>query len=132
VCSRALSPFCSTMFRTGGTTGQAQLAVAAISRLEVDVAARPESGFAAVLGSCVRASSSKTRRPALPPETQRQADAAEPSHPRQRPRGDSQTRIIGFFRFGIAALAGTVEGVRWVVEGGHVTDSHSAGSLPTK
>jgi hypothetical protein len=40
------------MFRTGGTTGQAQLAVAAISRLDVDVAARPESGFAAVLGSC--------------------------------------------------------------------------------
>lgn len=49
VRSWALSSFCSTMFRKGGTTGQAQLAVAAISRLDVDVAARPESGFAAVL-----------------------------------------------------------------------------------
>src|SRR5665811_894710 len=84
------------MFRTGGTTGQAQLAVAAISGLDVDVApfvGTTRERFAAVLGSCVRASSSKTRRPALPPETQRQADAAEPSHPRQRPRGDSQTGI---------------------------------------
>src|SRR5665647_1014374 len=94
--SWALSSFCSTMFRTGGTTSQAQLAVAAISRLDVDVApfvGTTRERFAAVLGSCVRASSSKTRRPALPPETQRQADAAEPSHPRQRPRGDSQTGI---------------------------------------
>jgi hypothetical protein len=53
----------------GWDDGHAQLGVAAISRLDVDVAARPESGFAAVLGSCVRASSSKTRWPALPPES---------------------------------------------------------------
>jgi hypothetical protein len=69
VRSWALSSFCSTMFRKGGTTGHAQLGVAAINQLYVDVDARPESGFAAVLGACVRASSSKTRRPALPPES---------------------------------------------------------------
>jgi hypothetical protein len=34
-------------------------------------------------------------------------------------------------RFGIAALAGTVGTVRWVVEGGHVA-VHSAGLLPTQ
>ena len=84
------------MFGTGGTTGQAQLDVTAISGLDLDVApfvGTTRERFAAVLGSCVRASSSKARRPALPPETHRQADAAEPSHPRQRPRGDSQTGI---------------------------------------
>jgi hypothetical protein len=84
VPSWALSWFCSTMFGVGGTTGQAQLDVAAISRLDVDVApsvATTRERFTAVLGSCVRAFSSKTRRPALPPETHPQTGAAGPSHP---------------------------------------------------
>ena len=66
------------MFRT---TGQAQPDVAASNGLDVDVApfiGTTRERFAAVLGSrgdflmatdSIRASSSKTRRPALPPET---------------------------------------------------------------
>jgi hypothetical protein len=69
VRSWALSSFCSTMFRT---TGHARFDVAVINGLDVDVApfiGTTRERFAAVLGSRVRASSSKTRRPALPPET---------------------------------------------------------------
>jgi len=70
------------MFRT---TGQAQFDVAAINGLDVDVApfvSTTRQRFAAVLGSRVRASSSKTRRPAHYHRRRMQADAAEPSHPR--------------------------------------------------
>jgi hypothetical protein len=69
------------MFRV---TGQAQFDAAAISGQDVDVApfvGTTRKRFAAVLGSRVRASSSKTRRRHYH-RRRKQADAAEPSHPR--------------------------------------------------